>query len=126
MITKYLIGWVPMLLLAMANGAIRDSTYGKRIPEPRAHQISTLTGIVVLGAYIYALTRFWKIESPDQAATIGLIWFALTVCFEFLFGRLVAGQTWEQLFQNYNVFAGRLWPVLLTWITVAPYIFYRL
>jgi hypothetical protein len=30
---RYLLAWFPMLVLAIANGALRQATYGKRIPD---------------------------------------------------------------------------------------------
>jgi hypothetical protein len=41
------------------------------------------------------------------------------VGFEFLVGHYVMGYPWIRLFHDYNIFAGRLWVVLLLWITVA-------
>jgi len=40
--------------------------------------------------------------------TIGLVWLAMTVAFEFLFGDYVAGHSWDRLLHDYNLFAGRL------------------
>jgi len=50
----------------------------------------------------------------------------MTVCFEFIFGHYVAGHSWSKLVYDYNIFAGRIWGLLLVWITTAPYVFYRL
>ena len=51
---------------------------------------------------------------------------AMTVAFEFLFGHYVAGHSWDRLLHDYNLFAGRVWVVVLVWVTVAPYLFFRL
>ena len=56
---------------------------------------------------------------------IGLIWLGLTVAFEFLFGRFVAGHSWIRLLQDYNILAGRVWSLLLLWVALAPYLFTR-
>jgi hypothetical protein len=61
-----------------------------------------------------------------QSLTIGLIWLALTVAFEFLFGHIVRGFPWSRFLLEYNIFAGRLWAAVLVWVTLAPYVFYRL
>ncbi len=124
MTARYALAWVPMVIIAVANGAARDLVYGKRLSELRAHQVSTVTGIVLFGLYIFALTRYWKIESSGQALSIGFIWLLLTLAFEFLFGRFVAGRSWERLLHDYNLFAGRIWILIPVWIAVAPYLFY--
>jgi len=37
---KYLVAWFAMLLVSVANGVIRDLTYGKYIDALSAHQTS--------------------------------------------------------------------------------------
>ena len=113
-----------MVFIAILNGALREFAYGKHLRELRAHQLSTFTGLLLFGIYIGALTQFWRIETAEEAFTIGLIWLVLTVGFEFLFGHYVAGHSWGKLFQDYNILAGRVWILVLLWITIAPYVFY--
>lgn len=48
------------------------------------------------------------------------------MAFEFLFFHYVGGHAWEELLANYNIARGRLWPVVLLWVAVAPWLFYRL
>ena len=125
MILRYTVSWIGMVIIAIMNGVIRDVLYGKRLGELTAHQISTFTLIVLSGLYLWLLGLAWKIPSPNQAITIGLIWLALTVAFEFLFGHYVAKHPWTRLFHDYNIFKGRIWVLVLIWITIAPYVFYR-
>jgi hypothetical protein len=123
---KYILAWVPMVLIAIANGVLREAWYGKHLSELEAHQVSTATGVLLFGAYIWVLIRIWRPESPGQAFAVGLTWLGLTVAFEFLFGHFVAGHPWSRLFHDYNIFAGRVWAIMLIWIIFAPYLFYRL
>ena len=123
---KYVLAWLPLVMIAMLNGALREGLYGKYLGELRAHQVSTVSGVLLFGVYIWALVRFRRPESSKQAITIGLIWLGLTVAFEFIFMHYVAGRSWDVLLHDYNIFAGRVWVVVLVWVTVAPYVFYRL
>ncbi len=125
MLINYTLAWLPMVLIAILNGVLRQAWYAKFMSELRAHQISTFTGILLFGIYIWGLTRIWKLDSTGQALTIGVIWLGLTVAFEFLFGHFVAGHPWRRLLQDYNIFAGRLWILILIWITIAPYLFFE-
>ncbi len=50
----------------------------------------------------------------------------MTIAFEFLFGRLVSGCSWNDLLHDYNLCAGRVWVLVLIWTAIAPYVFYRL
>jgi hypothetical protein len=123
---KYLVAWAPMVAIAVANGLVREAWYGRRVSELRAHQISTASGLLLLGAYIWVIIRLWPPESLKEALAVGLIWLALTVTFELLFGHYVAGRSWGRLFRDYNVFAGRVWFLVLIWVAIAPYVFLRL
>ena len=114
-----------MVFIAIANGAIREGWYGKHLSELQAHQISTVTGVLLFGVYIWVLVRLWRPESAGQAIAIGLVWLGMTVAFEFLFGRYVAERPWLDLLHDYNLFAGRVWLVVLVWVTIAPYVFYQ-
>jgi hypothetical protein len=41
------------------------------------------------------------------------------------FGHFIDGKTWGELVQDYNIFAGRLWPVFLGIEALAPLLIYR-
>ena len=123
---KYFAAWFPMVLIGIANGVLREATYGKHLGELQAHQTSTVSAVVLFGIYIYIVVRIWTLQSPVQAFIVGLMWLALTVAFEFIFGRWVAGHSWSWLLHDYNVFAGRVWVFVPIWVTIAPYVFYRL
>ena len=123
---KYAVAWVPMVLVAIANAALRENVLAKRLSELEAHQASTATAVVFFGIYIWILFRIWRPESSGQALAIGFMWLGLTVAFEFLFGHYAMGHPWSRLFHDYNLLAGRVWVVVLVWVTIAPYICYRL
>lgn len=114
-----------MVLIAILNGVMREATYGKYLNELQAHQVSTGIGVLLFGLYIGAISRFWGFDSAEQALTVGCIWLGLTVAFEFTFGHYVAGHAWTKLLADYNILAGKLWVLVLVWITLAPFLFYR-
>jgi len=115
-----------MMLIGIGNGVLRVSTYGRHIRELTAHQVSTLTGAVLMGLYIYAVSRVFKFDSARQAVLVGVMWFVMTIGFEFGFGRYVAGHDWSHLFRDYDLSSGRVWLLFLIWVMIAPYVFYRL
>lgn len=123
---KYLTAWFVMLLVAVANGAVRDFTYGRHMEELTAHQLSTATGVLLLGIVIRGFVRLYPPSSGREAISMGLLWVALTVAFEFLFFHYVGGHSWSALLGNFNVLKGRVWVVVLAWIAIAPYLFFRL
>jgi len=114
-----------LLVVAVINGALRDFTYGKFVPELLANQLSCLSGIILFGVVFYQFVLYWPPASARQAIYIGLFWMALTVAFEFLFFHYVAGHPWPELLANYDIASGRLWPLILLWVALGPYFFYR-
>ena len=126
MILRGVLAWFPMVLIAIGNGLVRVHLFEGRMSELAAHQLSTLLGLLLFGIYIFAFTAIWPIQSARQAWTTGLIWLAMTMTFEFLFGHYIVGHPWSRLFHDYNLAAGRVWILVLIWTTVAPYVFFRL
>lgn len=125
MIWRYILAWIPMVFIGIINGVIRQVTYGKYFSELRAHQVSTATGVLLLGLYIWAIAHLWSFDSPKQAISVGLLWLGLTVIFEFTFGHFVAGHSWSKLLSDYNILAGQIWLVVLIWVAIAPWLFSR-
>ncbi len=124
MLTTYCIAWFGMLLLAIANGGLRDLAYQSRLGERAAHQLSTLILLLLFTGYLWLLTRHWPIESAKQAWLIGGIWCLLTALFEVGLARL-GGHSWQRIRHAYNLLAGELWGLIPLWLLIAPYLFFR-
>lgn len=126
MVTQYLFFWLILAVVAIINGVLRQATYGRHMPELVAHQVSTVTGILLTGAVVWILSRFWPIGSAKEAWVIGACWLLMTIAFEFGFGHYVAGHSWSRLFADYNLADGRVWSLFLAWIAVLPYLTWRI
>lgn len=126
MIPWYLLFWLILAIVAVGNGILRQATYGRHLPDLAAHQVSTVTGILLIGGVVWTLNRFWPIGSAKEAWIIGVCWLLMTVVFEFGFGHYIAGHSWSRLLADYNLLAGRVWSLFLAWITVVPYVTWRL
>lgn len=57
---------------------------------------------------------------------MGLIGLVMTIIFETGLGHYVLGNPWSQVFRDYNILEGRVWPLFLLWLALAPYAFYEL
>jgi hypothetical protein len=125
-IYKHILLWFAFPFIAILNGALRELTYKKIVGDLPGHQISTATGIFFFGIIFYFIFNKWKIESVKHAIFIGIIWLGLTILFEFGFGHYIMGNPWQKLLHDYNLAEGRVWSLFLVWITIAPYIFYKL
>ena len=125
MIWRYTIAWLGLVVLGILNGTIRNIVYSKVLGELFAHQVSTVILIVLIGLYTWVISGWWKMQSAGQAIAIGLVWLALTVVFEFLFGHYVVGHPWSRLLHDYDIRQGRVWVLVLIWTAVVPYVMYR-
>ena len=126
MVTKYLFVWLLLAIVAIANGILRQSTYGKIVPELAAHQISTITAVLAFSAVVWIVNRYWTIESTAQAFVIGGCWLVMTIAFEFGFGHYIAGHSWEKLTADYNLLQGRVWSLFLVWMAIMPFVIHKL
>ena len=126
MVAKYFLVWTILAVVAVANGIIRQGTYGKLVAELTAHQISTFTAILASGMVVSVIHRYWPLQSATQAWTVGVCWLLLTIAFEFGFGHFVAGHSWARLFADYNLFAGRIWSLFLVWVLIMPIVIFKL
>lgn len=109
-----------MVAIAIGNGSIRQAFLLEPFGELRAHQLSTATGIALFGLYIAWLMRRWHPVTRQEAISIGLTWLVLTVLFEFGMGRFLLHKEWSVLLADYDLLAGRVWPLILVWVAIAP------
>ncbi len=121
---KYALGWIPLVIIAIANGVFRQIFFQQSLGELRAHQLSTAIGIILFGIYIDWLMRRWNPESLKDTIRIGGLWMMLTILFEFSLGRLVLELDWSVLLHDYNLLAGRVWVLVIIWVAVAPSVFF--
>lgn len=109
---KYFLFWLPMIVIAFANATLRELVFMKEFTEFRSHQLSTLTLIILCFVYVWFVFPYLAVQYPAQAFIAGILWVLLTVAFEFFLGRMT-GKSWEYLFRDYNIAAGRIWIVFL-------------
>lgn len=126
LIFMYLLAWIGLAIVAILNGTLRVKGYAPYMSELAAHQLSTVIGLCVFGVFFWFLTGFFPLESTGQALGMGVMWLVLTILFEFVFGHFVMGHSWQKLFADYNIFEGRLWSLILIWMSIGPYVFFKI
>lgn len=71
--SKWASAWLGAPIIGVVNGALRQALYTNRLGELRAHQVSTVTCIAGLVAYVRAVDRRWPIADarrpPSHTAT---------------------------------------------------------
>ena len=122
---KQFLFWLPMIILAFANATLREMEFVKYFSEVRAHQLSTVTLIIVCSIYIWLVFPILNPQSLDQSLLIGIVWVLFTVAFEFCLGRLT-NKSWQYLLRDYNLLAGRIWLLFLITLLFLPFVIYLL
>lgn len=117
---RWIAAWGGGVAIGIANGMAREVTFGRRLGERTANQLSALSGMGAFAVFFWKLQRRWPIAKNSEALGIGAAWLALTVAFEFGFGRLVAKKSWRSLLDEYDLREGRAWPLVLAWIATGP------
>lgn len=117
---RYLLAWLGLALLGPLNGIARELLYREPLGESASHQVSSLTAIALFAIYTFLIERPWPLPNRRVAVGVGAIWLVLTIAFEFSFGRFVDGKGWDELFADYNLVRGRLWPLVLLWLAISP------
>ena len=117
--------WFAIMLVAILNGAARDVLFVPRLGDLVARALScvTLAGLILFVTWVSL--QWIHPASMRDAWTIGVMWLVMTLTFEFVAGHYVFGTQWSTLLADYNVFAGRLWILVLVATTVAPAFVFR-
>jgi hypothetical protein len=112
--------WLVILAAMAANGLLRGLVLQPHLGEHHARQVSSILGACL----VVTLAGVFVRRLPDPARSpllgVGLLWGLLTVAFEFGFGHYVSGLPWSALLADYDVAAGRLWPLVLLATLLAP------
>jgi hypothetical protein len=112
--------WLLLIPLAIGNGILRERVLTPALDSSLAQPLSgiLLSMLIVLVTW-FALPWFGALRARQYAA-IGIEWLLLTLLFEFVFGRYVAGKSWHELMAAYDVTTGNLWLLVLVVIAGSP------
>jgi len=114
--------WLLLLGIMFANGVVRVGLLQPRLGEEAARQAASLFGAAIVIAFSGWFVHRTAMTSPGRLLAVGGLWLALTVTFEFGMGRFVSGASWEALLADYDLRAGRLWPLVLVAVLVGPWV----
>jgi len=113
--------WLLVTIAMIVNGAFRVTILQPWFGERVADVVSAGLGIGLILLFTRPFLR--RLEAPTHRKLLAIsgAWLALTVAFEFLFGHYVMGESWAVLLANYNILRGRLWPLILVALVLAPF-----
>ncbi|WP_223670311.1 hypothetical protein [Kangiella shandongensis] len=114
--------WLVILVMAIVNAAIREKLLTPAIGSGLALPASGLILSVIIFLLAYITVPFFGSTESKTYIAVGIAWFALTLCFEFLFGHFIAGKPWLEIVEVFNVTKGNLFVVALLATLVAPWL----
>jgi hypothetical protein len=122
--------WLLLAVVMSANGIFRELALGPVVGRARADVVSAGLGISMILAVTY---RAYRSDAPHwmrgwkelRPAAVSASWLTMTVAFEELFGHYVDGKSWSELAANYALWRGRLWPLVLLTVVLAPFLWGR-
>lgn len=122
--------WFVLLIVALINAIIRETTY-KPLLTPYigmwAHQISSLTGIILFFLAIYFFLKKTKYNySQKDLFKVGLSWILMTILFECFMNIYIRHLTFHQVLQTYYFWKGDTWFFVLLSLLISPFIAHRI
>lgn len=119
---KAILIWFVLMVLAILNGTVRVKLILPHTGLTAGLAISTvmLCALILLATW---LSIGWiGATTARQTWTMGLLWLAMTLAFEFGAGHFLFKKPWPELLVDYDIAKGRIW-VLVPIVTVlAPWL----
>jgi hypothetical protein len=115
-------GWLVILAAMTVNGLLRALVLVPHLGEHRARQVSSILGACIVASLAGVFVRRLRDPAGAPLFRAGLLWGVLTLLFEFGFGHYASGLSWADLLADYDVTAGRLWPLVLAATVAAPWL----
>ena len=112
--------WLLMLIVASANGALRQAVLIPALGDAAGRAISTLSLAALIALLTWMTIRWIGPGTAAETWMIGALWVSLTLACEFLAGHYLFGTPWNVLLEDYNVFRGRIWIRVLIVTALAP------
>jgi hypothetical protein len=120
MIFRAVLIWFGLLTIAVLNGGFREAVLVPRLGRGVSQAVSTVLLSALILAAGWTAIPWIAPRSLQEAWTIGVLWVALTLAFEFLAGHFLFGKPWQELLADYNIFEGRIWVMVLIVTLMTP------
>src|SRR5262249_41050219 len=118
-VLKAIAGWLVLMVCAVLNGAVRELALVPAFGTSAALVRSGMLLCAVILVVALLLVPWLGSQVLRRYIAMGLLWFCLTVLFEFGLGR-AQGVSWAELLAAYRFRGGNLWPVVLLFTAAAP------
>lgn len=122
MVLRALLIWFGILVIAILNGGFREAFLVPPLGRGLGQAVSTIMLSLLILAVGWVTLPWIGPTTIQEAWTVGVLWVVLTLAFEFLGGHFIFGKPWPELLADYNLFAGRIWVMVLIVTLMTPII----
>jgi hypothetical protein len=123
---RALMVWVLIACAETLHGIARTLVLQPIVGDLTARQLAVASGAAIVLAIALLAVRWIGAATRRQWFGIGLLWLLLTVGFDLALGRWILGFSWERLAEDFAIWEGRLFPLGLLVLALAPWIAARL
>ena len=117
---KAVVVWIAILLVASANGVLRDTVLVNVLgPTPARFLSGIILCALILGAAVLSAPWFGALSLRARWC-IGGMWLVLTLGFELSVG-YAQHQSWQRILDAYTFQGGNLSPLVLVTTFIAPW-----
>ncbi len=120
-VVKTLVVWAVILVLAMANGFLREAVLIPALGKSGGMLSSGLILSCLILIVAYLSLPWFGFLGGTKFIAIGLGWLLLTLTFEFSFGFL-RGRALSEILEAYTFKDGNIWTLVLLVTAISPWL----
>jgi hypothetical protein len=117
--------WAIMAVAMSANGIARELVLKRSLNAGNANALSAIVGIALLSVITSIGFRGIGNATGAQLLALSAALVVVTVLFETVLGRAVDHKSWSAVLAHYDLRRGELWPLVLGWLALTPFIWAR-
>ena len=112
--------WLLIIAAETIHGILRGLLLVPVVSDLRARQIGVFIGSLIILAIATLSIRWIGATTRKQLFAVGALRLALTLAFEFLFGRYAAGASWQRLLSDYDPSQGGFLALGMVVLALSP------
>ncbi len=117
--------WVVMALAMSVNGITRELVFKRLMNSGSADLLSAIVGVALIAVITAVGFRVIKSVTVGGLLALSAALVVATVLFETAMGLIVDHKSWSEILQHYDLMHGELWPLVLAWLAVTPFVWAR-
>lgn len=108
LILKIFLVWILIAGTEVIHGILRARLLAPMVGDLRSRQIGVFSGCLLVFLIAWYTFDWMQIQTEQEALIAGAAWFMLMLAFELALGHFVFKFSWKWLFDDFNIFRGRL------------------